>query len=58
MANITTTSTRITISGTYTTGNTSTVIQYSSGDAPVSGDADRFLMWKNNTLQTDNREVV
>jgi hypothetical protein len=62
MATITSTSTRITISGTYkaftsTAGSTSTVIQYSSGDAPASGDAGRFLLWKNG-LNTGNWEVV
>lgn len=48
----TSTSQRITISGTYkafvgASGSTTTVIQYSSGDAPASGDAGRFLLWKN-----------
>ena len=57
-ATITSTSTRITISGSYkaftsTTGSTTTVIQYSSGDAPASGDAGRFLMWKNGTTTAD-----
>tara|TARA_R100000808_G_C2155423_1_gene167868 strand:- start:13336 stop:15228 length:1893 start_codon:yes stop_codon:yes gene_type:complete len=61
MATITSTSTRITISGTYKdftcdTGSTSTVIQYSSGDAPASGDAGRFLMWKNGSV-TGNWEI-
>ena len=51
-ATITSTSARITISGNYKaftadSGNTTTVIQYNSGDAPASGDAGRFLMWKN-----------
>ncbi len=51
-ATITSTSDRITISGNYKaftadSGNTTTVIQYNSGDAPASGDAGRFLMWKN-----------
>lgn len=58
MATITSTSTRITISGTYKdfvagSGNTTTVIQYSTGDAPASGDAGRFLMWKNGTNTGD-----
>tara|TARA_R110002020_G_scaffold10785_5_gene40953 strand:- start:3844 stop:5994 length:2151 start_codon:yes stop_codon:yes gene_type:complete len=57
-ATISSTSTRITISGTYkaftsTTGSTTTVIQYSSGDAPASGDAGRFLMWKNGSNTGD-----
>ena len=52
MATITASSTRITINGAYknftaSTGNTSTVIQFASGDAPASGDAGRFLLWKN-----------
>ena len=51
MATITSTSTRITISGTYKdftsdSGSTSTVIQFSAGDAPAPGDAGRFLLWQ------------
>ena len=54
----TSTSQRITISGTYkafvgASGSTTTVIQYSSGDAPASGDAGRFLMWKNGSATKD-----
>ena len=54
MATITSTSERITISGTYKaftggSGNTTTVIQYSSGDAPATGDAGRFLLWQNGS---------
>lgn len=61
MATITSTSTRITISGTYKaftggSGNTTTVIQFSSGNAPATGDAGRFLMWK-NTADTGAWEV-
>ena len=61
MATFTSTSTRITISGTYKSftggsGSTTTVIQYSSGDAPASGDAGRFLLWKNGS-NTGNWEV-
>jgi len=61
-ATITSTSTRITISGTYkaftsTTGSTTTVIQYSSGDAPASGDAGRFLLWQNDTGDTSTWEI-
>lgn len=57
-ATITSTATRITISGNYkaftsTTGSTTTVIQYSTGDAPASGDAGRFLMWKNGVNTKD-----
>ena len=60
---ITSTSERITISGNYKaftggTGNTTTVINYPSGDAPVSSDVNgrRFLMWKNGT-NTGNWEI-
>lgn len=58
MATITSTSERIIIDGGYKdftagSGNTTTVIQYSSGDAPVSGDAERFLLWKNGTNTGD-----
>jgi hypothetical protein len=61
MATFTSTSERITISGNYkaftgAAGSTTTVIQYSSGDAPASGDAGRFLLWKNGT-NTGNWEV-
>ena len=61
MATITSTSTRITISREYKaftggSGNTTTVIQYSSGDAPASGDAGRFLLWQ-NTANTGAWEV-
>ena len=57
-ATISSTATRITISGNYkaftsTTGSTSTVIQYSTGDAPASGDAGRFLLWKNGSNTGD-----
>ena len=49
MATFTSTSERITIDGAYKdftggSGNTATVIQYASGDAPASGDAGRFLL--------------
>ena len=58
MATFTSTSTRITIDGAYKdftggSGNTTTVIQYASGDAPVSGDAGRFLLWKNGAATKD-----
>jgi len=61
MATISSTATRITISANYkafdsTTGSTSTVIQYSTGDAPAAGDAGRFLMWKNG-LDTSDWEI-
>jgi hypothetical protein len=60
-ATITSTSERITISGTYKaftggSGNTTTVIQFSSGDAPATGDAGRFLLWQ-NTADTGAWEV-
>ena len=58
MATFTSTSTRITIDGAYKdftggSGNTTTVIQYASGDAPASGDAGRFLLWKNGSATKD-----
>ena len=58
MATFSSTSQRITINGAYKdftggSGNTTTVIQYSSGDAPVSGDEERFLLWKNGTNTGD-----
>lgn len=61
MATFTSTSTRITINGAYKdftggSGNTTTVIQYASGDAPANGDAGRFLLWKNGS-NTGNWEV-
>ena len=61
MATISATSTRITISGSYkafvsSSGSTSTVIQFASGDAPASGDAGRFAMWKNGA-NTGNWEI-
>ena len=57
-ATFSSTSTRITISGNYkaftgASGSTTTVIQYSSGDAPAGGDAGRFLMWKNGAATKD-----
>lgn len=57
-ATISSTATRITISGTYKAftggaGNTTTVIQFASGDAPASGDAGRFLLWKNGANTGD-----
>ena len=62
MATITQTSTVITINGAYKdftggSGSTTTVIQYSSGDAPVSGDAGRFLMWKVTAGQTGTWQI-
>jgi hypothetical protein len=55
---ITSTSDRITISGTYKaftggSGNTTTVIQFASGDAPATGDSGRFLLWKNGSNTGD-----
>ena len=62
MATITSTSTRITVSGTYKaivggSGSSTTVIQYASGNAPASGDAGRFLLWKVNTSLTATWEI-
>jgi len=61
MATITSTSTRITVSGPYKgftsdSGSTSTVIQFNTGDAPASGDAGRFLLWQNGA-DTGNWEA-
>jgi hypothetical protein len=62
MATITSTSTRITVSGTYKaivggSGSSTTIIQYASGNAPASGDAGRFLLWKVNTALTSTWEI-
>ena len=62
MATITETADRITISGAYKAlaggaGNTTTVIQYASGDAPTSADEGRFLMWKDNLSQTKTWQI-
>ena len=62
MATITQTSQRITISGAYKdftgdSGSTSTVIQFASGDAPASGDAGRFLLWKVTAGQTGTWQI-
>jgi len=62
MATITSTSQRITISGAYkdftgNLGSTTTVIQFQSGDAPASGDAGRFLLWKVDAADTGTWQV-
>ena len=62
MATITSTSTRITVSGPYKaivggSGSSTTIIQYASGDAPASGDTGRFLLWKVNTALTATWEI-
>ncbi len=62
MATITSTSQRITISGAYKdftgdSGSTATVIQFASGDAPASGDAGRFLLWKVDAADTGTWQV-
>lgn len=54
MATFSSTSERITIDGEYKefvggSGNTTTVIQYASGNAPASGDVGRFLLWRNGS---------
>ena len=59
---VTTTSSKITISGSYKdftsgTGSTTNVINFSSGDAPATGDAGRFLMWRVNTSNTSTWEI-
>ena len=58
MATFTSTSERITISGTFKSftgdsGSTTTVIQYKSGDAPSSLNAGRFLLWQNGSNTGD-----
>ena len=62
MATITQTSQRVTVSGAYKdftggSGSTTTVIQFASGDAPASGDAGRFLLWKVTAGQTGTWQV-
>jgi len=62
MATITSSSTRITVSGAYKafvsgSGSSTTVIQYASGNAPTSGDAGRFLLWKVNPSLTATWEI-
>ena len=62
MATITANSTRITVNGAYKAlvggaGSSTTVIQYASGNAPASGDAGRFLLWKVNTSLTSTWEI-
>ena len=62
MATITQTTERITISGAYKdftgdSGSTSTVIQFASGDAPATGDAGRFLLWKVTAGQTGTWQI-
>jgi len=61
MATITSTTTRITISGVYkafvgSAASTTTSIERTSGNSPASGDAGRFLLWK-NTANTNNWEI-
>ena len=51
MATFSATSQRLTINGPYKafvggSGSTTTTINFASGDAPASGDAGRFLLWK------------
>ena len=62
MATFTSTTTRITIDGTYKaftgdSGSTSTVVQYASGDVPASGDAERFLLWKVDAADSGTWQV-
>ena len=52
----------ITISGRYkeflsASGSSTTVIQFSSGEAPAGADAGRFLQWRNNTGNTSTWET-
>ena len=53
---------QIQVSGAYKdftggSGSTTTVINYSSGDAPAAGDAGRFLMWRADTADTKTWEI-
>lgn len=53
---------QIQVSGAYKdftggSGSTTTVINYSSGEAPASGDAGRFLMWRSNISNTKTWEI-
>ena len=53
---------QIQISGAYKdftggSSNTTTVINYSTGDAPAIGDAGRFLMWRADTADTKTWEI-
>ena len=53
---------QIQVSGAYKdftggSGSTTTVINYSSGDAPASADAGRFLMWRETTSDTKTWEI-
>ena len=62
MSTITSNSTTITIDGAYkdfvgNSGSTATVIKYSTGEAPASGDAGRFLMWRVDTSLTGTWQI-
>lgn len=53
---------QIQVSGAYKnftggSGSTTTVIQYDLGEAPASGDAGRFLMWRSNISNTKTWEI-
>ena len=53
---------QIQVSGAYKdftggSGNSTTVIQYASGEAPASADAGRFLMWRSNISNTKTWEI-
>ncbi len=53
---------QIQVSGAYKdftggSGSTTTVIQYDSGEAPASGDAGRFLMWRETTTDTKTWQI-
>ena len=55
-------SSQIQVSGAYKdftgdSGSTTTVIQYDSGEAPASGDAGRFLMWRVDTSLTGTWQI-
>ena len=53
---------QIQVSGAYKdftggSGNSTTVINYSSGEAPAAGDTGRFLMWRADTADTKTWEI-
>jgi hypothetical protein len=59
---ITDNTSQIQVSGAYKdftsgSGSTTTVIQYDSGEAPISGDAGRFLMWRVDTSATGTWQI-
>ena len=62
MSTITDNTTNIKIDGAYkdfvsSSGSTTSVINFASGDAPASADAGRFLMWLVNTSDTSTWQI-